>query len=423
MENKNITLYKNSKKYIKAVLNFIKETYRSKEFPQITVKRIEKDRGKSFTTHLETIPYYYGIIFGHQNELVNLKEYNEFKKALYGDKYIGQHLDKMIYISSQGRRFNLEECVNTFIFNILRKTENFNYNEEIFDEVFNAFVNSFTQEKFSFRAFAFLNNFASEFKKINIARNINIRNLNTNDFEKFGEDDILLPPFYERSIDLLSIDYLMEINYTETKYIKLPKDKIEFEKIPKKDTSKLFQDIISCIRLIKPSAIYYNAIYFEQINNIVFNFRYASSGNILIRRMFGKECYFGKDDVKELKELYRKYRTINFKKNKHLKLSIDRFNIAQERLRNEDKLIDYIICLEALLVKEDQRVYFKLPNLIANELLNYYPKQETIIAVKNAISLRNSILHARSLTRNIEDITKKIEEYSSIIIRDKIKSL
>ncbi len=420
MENKNIALYENSKKYIKAVLNFIKETYKSKEFPQMSVKKIEKGRNKSVSTHLETIPHYYGIIFGHQNELFNLKEYNEFKKELSEDKYIGEHLDKMIYISSQGRRLNLESCINKFIFNILIKTEGFNYNEKIFDEVFNAFVNSFIQDKFSFRAIAFLNNFASEVKKINVARNINIRKLNDDDLEKFGEGDIWVPPSYERTIDLLSIDYLIEINYTETKYIRLPTDEIEFEIIPKKDISKLFQDIISCIRLIKPSAIYYNAIYFEQINNLVFNFRSTSSGNVF-RGRFGKIRDFSIDNVKELKELFRKYRTINFKKNKHLKLSIDRFNMAQERLRNEDRLIDYIICLEALLVKDDQRVYFKLPNLIANELLDYYPKQETIATIKNAISLRNSILHARSVTQNIEAITKTIEEYSSIIIRNKIK--
>jgi hypothetical protein len=138
------------------------------------------------------------------------------------------------------------------------------------------------------------------------------------------------------------------------------------------------------------------------------------------------------DEVDELRELWRKYRSVRWQEHSFLRVGVDRLNLGIERERAEDKLIDYAISLEALLLscigkKEIGELKFRLA-LRGAKLLGQDGAERTRIyrRLKDAYDVRSDIVHGESepdlptvdgQRMSIQDFATSVEDYVRRVLR------
>lgn len=139
----------------------------------------------------------------------------------------------------------------------------------------------------------------------------------------------------------------------------------------------------------------------------------------------------GKEEVKTFKQLCNRLNELSSLEDQKLGLALRRYNLSFSVPEFEDKLIDYMIALEALFLSGESEKGFRLRTYMTTFLGNNSPSrmQEIWNYVKKAYELRSQVVHGtkplpskisvRGLDYivSIEDFVFKIEEYT----RDAIK--
>ena len=183
-----------------------------------------------------------------------------------------------------------------------------------------------------------------------------------------------------------------------------------------------FNPIMSSLRLLKSGDIKYNHIIFELLM-----WNGNREGPMLID-MGNSQYYFNKyklekNEIEELKNLFQKVKNAP----EFLRIPISRFNFAYDRRKPEDKLIDLIVALESLLVKENQELSYRL-SLRTSFLLgkNNKERKELFCLMKKAYNLRSKIVHGSKYKNEVKINNKTIPIYKLVsniedILRKSIK--
>ena len=103
-----------------------------------------------------------------------------------------------------------------------------------------------------------------------------------------------------------------------------------------------------------------------------------------------------RDEIEQFTDLWRKYREINFLKDKALNIAIKRFNDSFTRRDVEDKIIDLMIAFEAMFLKKNEKMEltFKLSLRTAIFLEDVDAERENLFEfMKKAYDTRSDIVH------------------------------
>ena len=98
-------------------------------------------------------------------------------------------------------------------------------------------------------------------------------------------------------------------------------------------------------------------------------------------------------EVHTMKNLWKRYSTIDFQKNQFLKVVLNRFNDSLYRIDSSDKLIDLVISFEALLLENESNKTSKLSNRVALLLKEQKDKSSTIRFMRQVYDFRSRIVH------------------------------
>jgi len=140
-------------------------------------------------------------------------------------------------------------------------------------------------------------------------------------------------------------------------------------------------------------------------------------------------------EVKTFKQLYNKLNELSSLGDQKLGLALRRYNLSFSVPEFEDKLIDYIIALEALFLSGASEKGFRLRIYMTNFLGNNSPskRQEIWDYIKKAYELRSQVVHGtkplpseismKGLNYSVyrEDFVFKIEEYTRKAIKKYIE--
>ncbi len=150
-------------------------------------------------------------------------------------------------------------------------------------------------------------------------------------------------------------------------------------------------------------------------------------------RMLGYALKF--NEIPTLRKILRKLQAVDFAERKSLNLACRRFARGYEEKDPEDRLIDFIIAFEALLLKGEKRVPSpgKAIAIACSTLLGKNEEQREQIkrTLTEAYSIRNCVVHGSDLPRTkpdsesefqmdtLDDFVSEIEDF----LRESIKKL
>lgn len=205
--------------------------------------------------------------------------------------------------------------------------------------------------------------------------------------------------------------HVLEINYPEQKrfgdqLVEILRDKV----------ISLVQDIITSLRLIKQGNVGALTISFKS------QFGRMESSALLdhdsMAAIFTNPIRFDKNDINKLSDLLP---LIRFKTNDNLKLALSRFNSSYSKTEPSDKLIDLMICYEALFtVEQSDSISHKLALRFSRlSWLDPDVRKEKYSRMKNLYQSRNSVMHGGTHKVEYGEVYE-VEENMRISLRNYI---
>ena len=217
----------------------------------------------------------------------------------------------------------------------------------------------------------------------------NMPNLNVSSYLLFSKSKFVIERIYKEKKILLSDSTLyLEAIQNLNKSI---------------NSTIIFDQIISSLRLLKSSAIYRD----HRIQSRSLTFQ--PGGGVLTtiplfeNTVIGGKCELNEEETVELVKIYK---FISKEKDSRFGVAIRRLTSGIERKNYEDRLIDYMIGLETLYLPDgNAELSFRL-SLRISFLLNSNPneRKETYKFIRDMYDIRSNIVHGKQYTLTIENV-------------------
>jgi hypothetical protein len=202
--------------------------------------------------------------------------------------------------------------------------------------------------------------------------------------------------------------YVIERNCKRKKIIGDSTDKDQAEIILElSETDDLFDLVINSLRILKPSGVYRD--HRIKTENITFHPYGGTSirSHIFENITIGEKCSIETTDIDSLSKIFDFLCNEN---DSRFKVARRRLSLGVERKNPEDKLIDYMIGLEALYLPDgNAELSFRLSVRVAFLMFPETNKKDTFNFLRRIYEVRSSIVHGNKYELNTEDI-KRLEE-------------
>jgi len=303
----------------------------------------------------------------------------------------------------------------------LNKVGSLIFDERIFNEVYSEFEKYFYTNVEKYSVTSPLEKFSCDTNKIDLGKGLRIRRIY--DEEKSGylrlRADSLIPVSFGE-LNILNITHVLETIYSHRK--KTP--------IDISSCRRDFEDIVTVLRLFKSGSVDFSVVRKAPLSwQTGLGTSYGSQGRYTSPQ--GPKYTLAESEVKQFKRIWKKYRKFRMeraklKANKYLEIALRRFNLGVEESDFENKMIDYVISLEALYLRERRELKYRLSNRVAILIRTEEKEVEKIRRIiGKAYDLRSDIVHGAEIepikidekTIKPRDFASEVEEYLRRSIR------
>ena len=136
---------------------------------------------------------------------------------------------------------------------------------------------------------------------------------------------------------------------------------------------------------------------------------------------FAKEYQLKASDAEPIKKLYSRLRTARASiVLPHVNLALRRFGYGCERAFPEDRLLDFMIGLEALFLRETDELSLRLAQRCAIHVSEEPAQRKLIFAsMRRAYAMRSKVAHGKGLRKEVltDDIVDEVEAYLRTALR------
>lgn len=295
-----------------------------------------------------------------------------------------------------------ETCILSFLKQVYQTSKK--YNQIIFDKEYQSFEDLFYSEHFVLKDTATLYNFSFNKNELVLGHEISIRKAE----KQISQEQEYLESKHNPYSFFTKSSYVIERNYRKKKIIGANTDIDAAKNVSElSETHDLFDLVINSLRILKSSAVYRDhRIKTEQITFHPFGSTITRSP-VFENTVLGEECKIKKTDVALLCEIFDFLCNEN---DSRFKVALRRLSLGIERKNLEDKLIDYMIGLEALYLPDgNAELSFRLSVRAAFLLSSKIKRKNTYNFLRKIYDIRSSIVHGNKYELNIEDI-KELEE-------------
>ena len=246
-------------------------------------------------------------------------------------------------------------------------------------------------------------NFTSDFKYIRLGEFVSIKRFtDKNKTEIFNTVGPL-----RRSFDIQGYSeasYVVVIKSIDGSYNKEEKQKI------RKLARNALKAAITSLRLIKSEMVGTPGIIrVERLTRTaIAGFSPLESYDLPFEPLYRPRYSLDPTDVRYFRQIYRMLSDEEFAVWNSLRLPLQQFNRSCQRQRKEDKVLDYVTCLESTLLPDAQEeLSYRLSLRAAKLLRTVRDPQKTFDMVRCLYAIRSKIVHANKTWRD-KAITKEI---------------
>jgi len=427
----NKELYEKCKVFTVNALSLLRNKMKQGEtlpfIPQrkIIIKELS-DSGAQWSESFDKTLSFILFIDQHEKEIMTLTDYEACEKLLYKDPVISVQLNAMFGTVDESGRIDAKHILFSILHDIVLKTENFDFNEEEFNISYSRVENSLYSDKLKFRLIAPLENFRCDVEEIDLGEGIRIVKLSKPELEELWSITIS-PQIYNKIFD---VRFALEKVYEKDKVAPSTEFSPQFDiKSQRAAVKEEFDSVVTALRIFKAGAVGFNFLQDIPISWIPYGgvSTLGGHGKPLI---LGPRYHLSGEDVKEFVNFWSNFKEAKTKNFWFLDEVTRRFNFAYEKGNLEDKLIDYIICFESMLLENDDELSYRLSLRVAVLIEENKEKRKEIFSdMRDAYKVRSRIVHGASKEKirklvkerftDLETLISKVEEY----LRHSIKTI
>ncbi len=321
----------------------------------------------------------------------------------------------------------------TLLTKILYKTQAFEYDENIFNELYRDFKEELYSEKWVIRIIAPLTNFKFDvdnidfgkrklnFKDKDISFILKIRKIPEEELHEFLGMNPNTTSMYDPRMFYKFYYHIDCFYYLEKDATNAPNPEkvfsIKFATIP----HAILQQVLTVLRLFKEGDVELENYYIRAISFLGGGGLHSRAvSNILNSKYQYILNNSEKDDLNIFMDKMENILPNVLKKENSyfLEFALRYYNFAKERETNEDKLIDYMVVFESLYLNEELELSYRLSNRMATLLgENEQKRQEIAEDIKDLYNLRSSLVHGSLYDY---EIPKKVVDKKGIKLSQEI---
>jgi hypothetical protein len=229
------------------------------------------------------------------------------------------------------------------------------FKQDLFEANLEAFEAFFHTDSFTYRFFAPITGLKVEVDRVELEPKLAIVRVTGEE-----KEDLLAeyPTFYPSNSTAITHEFALELFHTVPKIIAGDDYRPSFTEHPVEAVKRKFAEVCSALRLFKAGALALNHVW---ILNTIFPLEgFGATHNPYSPPRFFDSYTLSSSEANALATFWQQYQASCQVKRKRFEVALRRFNFAYERERPEDKLIDYMIALEALLLGDQQELKYKL---------------------------------------------------------------
>ena len=368
---------------------------------------------------------------------IKTEKYKEFKRIIESEPQIGPRINHLIGTDLWRRRFTTEDLFKSVIVRYFRQNEfKLLLNDMLLRKTWNYVVDSILAKEVAVNIFAVVENLETDIKIFKIGPNYFLKKLSYNDIERLWNTNALFREYYPFSgmnmlmspINISSIieaKIILPVDFGEPAYVSNGTLRSSLH-----DTQRIFLDFIDTLKLYKKEYVGLGPVI------ISVNVPWGGSqgqGNRQNNPLlpFQDKYILAKKDQFRLRKLFKTFSSIpKTEVNKSLSIGIRRIRMANDRQLDEDKFIDLIIALEAMLLTKDENseLSYRLGQRAAFLLGKNFDEREYYFKiVKKAYKTRSQIVHGsilggsdKQMIDDISDIARNIA-YKLLLLQSQDK--
>lgn len=354
---------------------------------------------------------YYNFLIKHQETIASsdsfkaanivLSEIDSIKKYFRGKVYDehGQAQD------NADIREATKPLLVDFLRNYLEELQSFKFESRVFNKVFNSFRNHIKNELHKRYYFSPLHNFESKSEKERFDNDLQIKRISTQEFRDVANLGYGRGKQSEVSHEFWKLTHV--ICYELEKPVSFYEDN--------KNVDALFKKILHAVKIFEKGDVQVGALYRT----------YSLTWKTKPTQIIGNEFHVGsankmsltKKTMAELKDFFHNYQNLNFSKKemKFLHVAINRFSSSIENENPEDKVVDYVISLESLLLSSPGEASLRISARAAMLLGENDDDREFLWKfMRQSYNLRSGIVHGEGVRKfAIDDKSFEIVEITS----------
>jgi Apea-like HEPN len=291
------------------------------------------------------------------------------------------------------------------------------------------FEQALHEDMIDYRYLTVLEGFRMEAEKVELGPQLSIIRISPAEQEEILSSDSMLTtdPLDQARKAVASHEYALEHYYTVPKVIGDPPE-APHSASPSQIVEERFAEACSALRLFKAGIFGHSAIWHYAPRGWLLS-RVESHFSLMSFLRYGAQYLLSADEIQPFSGFWQSYQCARQTRRKAIDVALRRLNFGYERIRPEDRLIDYSIGFEALLLGDNrQELSYRLA-LRGAALLGKTPEQRKQIfdELNRAYGLRSDIvpgttikepIHLSDRRISFDDFVASIEGYLRSAIKE-----
>lgn len=346
----NPSLYEAIRNYSQSALAFLQGRLAGPEdLPTIPMEKVEYVEDGGFKQSYVIEVLWYMFVGRNDESLRQTDSYRKAVRALQDDPAATRHLNTLVGTRELSIRLDADQCLRSLLTRLLEKQSGLDFDRAIFDNVYKEFEEYFYRDVSEYRFFSPLNGFRGEFEKLKLGHGFSIVRISKGEKERILSDSKQYGSFNPLHVQWPFTDYALELLLDIPKVFGETRTVPYSDDMPSQVARRQFEEACSALRLYKSGAVSHDYVRVGTTSWELHGGTFTTS-SIGARPAVGPNYALSKEEVPDFLDFWGSFQEARVKTRRRIDVALRRFNFAYERVRPEDKLIDYLIGFEALLL-------------------------------------------------------------------------
>jgi len=340
----------------------------------------------------------WGIVFHKsKDEIKASEEFAQFTEAIKAEKTISSQLNTLVGTCMGRSRFETDNIVYRPLSQFLTDTDIMAFDEQIFETEYLKIENGLFSTDIEFERITPLCGFSTDTPDLALGPNLSVVELSDSEITQLLKLGIKIGESFGPENFIHQIHkFAVKLTYSLPKIIGDEEIEGSIETHNPYIKGDFEQSVLNALRLYKEGQVY--PITTISKSKSIFSRGVSYSHGTPARFFMINKFQLIKDEKDNFIEFWKVYHGLNIPEKHYLSVAIRRFSQANERTSVEDKIIDYLICAEALFLSSggsfQGELKYRLSHRVAMFIENDTEKQREMFKfMQKAYDVRSAIVH------------------------------